>query len=296
MMKNSVKRIVTGITAGLMVMSMPALAASAEPVNPNYVHPGLEENISNDTVVTKDYATGEIYNETVSPISMFSASAELPGYTPEMIDTYQIVGNDDRVQMASYKKIVFVEAKFPDGYNMRGTGVMVDTDIVLTNRHVVYDTKHGGWADLTYVIPGRTGSSYPYGRIQVKKTSVGSLTDDNKDYAVMRLSTAVGSKTGWFGVRKYSSSMVNSNVTISGYPGDKSGYTMWTMKGPITRENSTHYFYNIDTAGGQSGSPIYETGDMCVGIHQGTYGSGNRGIRMNDSFYQLIVDYKNGVK
>lgn len=203
--------------------------------------------------------------------------------------------------MASYRKIVFVRAVYSDGYVHRGTGVMIDNDIVLTNRHIVYnpDTPDGeqrGWADHTYVYPARSSNQNSYGEIKVIKQSIGSTTDQSKDYSVMRLEKSIGDQTGWFGIRKYSSSMINSSVTISGYPGDKTGYTMWTMKGPITGETSTHYFYNIDTTGGQSGSPTYETGDMCIGIHQDIYGSGNRGIRFHDSFYQLIVNYKNGVK
>ena len=59
-------------------------------------------------------------------------------------------------------------------------------------------------------------------------------------------------------------------MTNCGYPGDKPLNTLWITGGEIERHSDLRLFYTNDTAGGQSGSPVYTWyGDYwtVIGVH-----------------------------
>ena len=72
--------------------------------------------------------------------------------------------------------------------------------------------------------------------------------------------------------------LVNQTFFVEGYPGDHPAQ-MWWDGDVVNQQSATRMFYSIDTAPGQSGSPVYHLnsvtpglcGGWCVtGIH--TYG------------------------
>lgn len=97
-----------------------------------------------------------------------------------------------------------------------------------------------------------------------------------------------------FVLKKFESS--DAHVTISGYPGEKN-HTQWSHENDLFTSNFTDLenpllFYDIDTTGGQSGSPIYNARFEVVGVHSngGIKQTGNHGQRLNEVNYNFIVN------
>jgi V8-like Glu-specific endopeptidase len=83
---------------------------------------------------------------------------------------------------------------------------------------------------------------------------------------------------------------------------------MWTMSGGITSVNSTRQWYQIDTFGGQSGSPLYHlfdgsdpgtTPECCYGAGIHTYGTsvspffGNSATRITQAAFNNLTAWRN---
>ncbi len=85
-------------------------------------------------------------------------------------------------------------------------------------------------------------------------------------------------------------------MTITGYPDDKKpARSMWTASGKITSAER-QVFYTISTAGGQSGSPVYEGGceTYCaIAIHASGLAPGhlhtNAGTRITQAAFDNLV-------
>jgi V8-like Glu-specific endopeptidase len=85
---------------------------------------------------------------------------------------------------------------------------------------------------------------------------------------------------------------------LSGYPGDRGGGTeQWYMARRIGSVSARKVFYDIDTAGGQSGSAVYRIADgerRAVGIH--AYGVGaspfNSATRINRPVFDNLQTWK----
>ncbi len=115
----------------------------------------------------------------------------------------------------------------------------------------------------------------------------------------MKLNRPIGYSTGWFGLRWQTASYNGSVNAVRGYPGDKAFGTMWTMSGPIKQSTGNGLCYEMDTIGGQSGSPVFGTStNQAIAIHtMGTGGHGlngcatnyNAATRITQGLYNLIL-------
>ena len=94
------------------------------------------------------------------------------------------------------------------------------------------------------------------------------LADDQYDYAAMKLDCTVGNQTGWFGWWWQTTSLDGQVSKIIGYPGDKAGQ-QWKSKDYVRYTDARRLFYGNDTAGGNSGSPVFRirgaNEPMCAG-------------------------------
>lgn len=75
---------------------------------------------------------------------------------------------------------------------------------------------------------------------------------------------------------------------------------MWTMSGSIGRQSATQLSYAMDTAGGQSGSPVYQNRATCNGpcgmaIHAYA-ATGNRPLNSGTRITKVVFDFINAVK
>lgn len=83
------------------------------------------------------------------------------------------------------------------------SGALIDARHVLTAGHCLFDAASGGWYDRVDVIPGYADLEAPYGIARGTAARSWNGWTQNAawdwDMAVMRLDTAVGNSTGWFG-------------------------------------------------------------------------------------------------
>jgi glutamyl endopeptidase len=224
-----------------------------------------------------------------------------------------IIGADGRTRVNPttafpYRAIAYLVVTFPHSSGSC-TGWFIGPRTVITAGHCVYDTSLNEWATSIKVYPGRNGASAPYGVTTSHHLySVTGWTvneSSNYDYGAIMTNDTKGNTVGWFGYRWQSSNSFPGNFTVSGYPGDKPAGQQWKMSGPITNVGAFRFWYNIDTFGGQSGSPFFQwwTGSGCtsscyygVGIH--TYGTsvapnfGNSATRIRQAVYNNFQTWK----
>ena len=220
----------------------------------------------------------------------------------EFMDAETICGRDDRVRIdptsgIPWRWICQLIITRADGGQSRCTGWFIGPRTVMTSGHCVFSHASGGWARQIEVIPSMNGSLRPFGaQVGTSFRSVRGWTrdrDQNYDYgAIILPNNALGNRVGWFGFASLSNGNLNNLlVNNSGYPGDKPFGTQWFNAGRITKVTDRMLEYMIDTAGGQSGSPIwrYSNGRRhAVSVH-GYGGCPNKAVRINRSVFDNMV-------
>lgn len=168
------------------------------------------------------------------------------------------------------------------------TGTLVGPKHVLTAGHCVSD-GNGNWYSALDFTVGQNGSYKPWGSegwanaMTVSEWHNGA--NWNYDYAMIILDAAPHG--GYESYGKYS----GGTHTVTGYPGDKPFGTMWTDTGSTTSD-SRKIYYTLDTAGGQSGSGIRDSGNTVRGIHAyGVSNGKNSGTKIQNSVYNQIQSW-----
>jgi V8-like Glu-specific endopeptidase len=186
---------------------------------------------------------------------------------------------DNRVPVADttaypYNAIVNIHVTYRNGETAGGSGAMIDATHVLTAAHVIYSKKDGGWPTAIVVVPGQAGVQMPFGSYSAASETIYTdyalhETRNDRDFShdagLITLATPVVPGVGALGqVIRPTAFFRGATLTTSGFPGDLPagsplrGEVMYTATGHSTRANSHLIAYTIPTAGGQSGSPLYE--------------------------------------
>ena len=230
--------------------------------------------------------------------------------TENGISPNSIIGPDERVRVPNtsvypYSAIVELIVEFPYA-TAQCSGWMIGANQVATAGHCLNYAGLGGWATAITAYPGRDGTNAPFGSVAAANWSVPNRwvkrQNPGVDYGVIQLTSSIGNTVGFFGYQYNDRDgfFVGRRVTVSGYPGDKVGAeanTQWKMQGSIDRATERRLFYEIDTYGGQSGSPMYGTwgrrdcSPCGFGIH--TYGVGgswseNSATRITKSVFDFF--------
>jgi glutamyl endopeptidase len=218
-----------------------------------------------------------------------------------------VIGKDDRVKINNttaypWRTICSLRITAADNTSWIGTGWLVGPRTVITAGHCVYMHSHGGWAKKIEVIPGRNGSTMPYGSCTATHfRSVKGWTNKKNithDYGAIILPSncRYGDRVGYFGYANLSFfSLLGLKVNLAGYPGDKPTGTIWFDARQITLVLARRLVYNIDTAGGQSGSPVWRLKDgkrHVVGIHTNGASTGNSATRITKPVFDNIKKWK----
>lgn len=292
----------------------------AENSNDNYTAPVFTD--SDYEYVRKNLLTGEetFYNleERMNMTANENGRANTASYNPglpevTMPSLYEnslipksIVGSDDRIRVNNttsypYSAVCQLSITFPSGNTFVGTAWMYWDNIAITAGHCVFDSGEGGWATSIVVRPGANGSTNPFGTANAQSLDAPVKWTNNEnagfDYGIIVLDSDIGNTTGWFGSH-YGSGLKGKSITITGYPGEYYRQ-MWTMSGTVKRTTTNKVFYDIDTTGGQSGSPVYwysgaTYGYQAIAIH--AYGvsflTTNSGTRITSSVFEHLASYR----
>lgn len=228
-------------------------------------------------------------------------------------DTDSIIGTDSRFRVTPttshpYRAVVLIERNG----NLHCTGWFVSKDTLLTAGHCVHTGGSGGtWYTGLSFKPGSDGGTAPYGTCYSRGTwalngwvNSGST---NYDAAIVKLNCTAGTSTGWFGMWWQSASLDGTFTRVSGYPGDKPKQ-LWMSYDQVRASATEKIYYQNDTVGGMSGSPVwlfrgstapYCTGACAMAIHtNGLYGTGltatnNSGTRITQAKYNTFVSIIN---
>jgi V8-like Glu-specific endopeptidase len=214
-----------------------------------------------------------------------------------------IIGKDNRIVVTNttvnpMKSMTKLYMTFPNGKTYMCSGAMVAAKYTLTAGHCVHSQNDGGWATKVEVIPAMDRSYKPYG--SAFATNLRSYSgwinyrDSNADMALITLDREIGHTTGWLSYASVDT--VNRvNATITGYPGDRdNGWRLYTDSGKISNATATRFAYPIDTAGGQSGRPVYQksaNGSFPIsGVHTNGSANGqtNSGVRIDATKFQSL--------
>ena len=220
---------------------------------------GAESSDENETIIFYDCETGE--TEEVQPGDEQGLS--------RMADkcATNIIGGDDRSPVSNttgspQRNVCFIEVRFPDGFEGRGTGTLVNFDVVLTAGHVIYQPDHGGYAEYIWVVPGMydyvtwpLGTASCNGKIAAPSGWINSH-NYNYDWAVFKLTKSFDTYQ-LYGYYKDNSVEMDRTVVTYGYPCDY-GTRMMTCEGKVL--SATDYTMNInnDTAEGDSGGAVID--------------------------------------
>ncbi len=269
--------------------------------------------------------TAQDDDETASPSnpkeSAFSTeeSGSLTGQQEPLKDAYYasfpeeellsevVIYPDERVRITAtttypWRAIVALRMTAQDGSRWIGSGYLVGPRTVITAGHCVFMHEHGGWAKSIEVIAGLNDASRPYG--SVIATDFRSVTgwtqskNRNNDYGAIILpaNARLGDTVGYFGFAVRDDNYLKANaLNVGGYPGDKGGNQLWWMAQKASSVSARVITYQIDTAGGQSGCPVWvKVGESryAVGIHTNGHSSGNSATRIVQAVYTNIQNWK----
>ena len=247
--------------------------------------------------------TAPVHKEPLRDIG--EASFGPPPPLPETVH-----GVDNRVQITNtaiypWRAHASLLITAADNSQWIGTGWFIGPHTLMTAGHVVYIKNSGvpgrdGWVKNIQAMPGRNGSSLPYG--SATSTNFHSVTgwtssgSELYDYGAIILPTNLGTTVGWFGFGVYSDAdLLNTTGNISGYPGDKPAGTQWYDSHKIASVGPRKVYYDIDTAGGQSGSAVYRIingGRYGFAVHAYGGATTNSGTRIVTPMYNNMVAWK----
>lgn len=215
--------------------------------------------------------------------------------------TQNIHGPDDRVRVTTtqdtpYRMVGRLRMRFPTGES-HCSGSMVSAFHFLTAGHCVFSSGEGGRATVLGVSLGQDRAIRPYGEALASEVHIPTEwlvgEDPNHDWALVALDRRLGTTTGWFSTTTYPTAWFSGGqLNSAGYPGDRgNGIEMYRIAGPSSHatgdstSTAGRVFYagTMDTAGGQSGSGVWDNSRNLVAVH--AYGAAdyNSGTRLNQA-------------
>jgi glutamyl endopeptidase len=218
-----------------------------------------------------------------------------------------VIGNDDRrrvtnVQAFPWRQICALRIMARTGKQYVGTGWLIGRHALATAGHCVFLHREQGWARFIDVILALDGTARPFGAIRATRfRAVDGWVQDKRrdcDYAVIQLDDVhPGDQLGWFEVAaEVDGDLVGTTVNISGYPADlDQAARQYFHARELVNISPEFLLYDIDTYGGQSGSPIWQTVDdrrVAVGVHTTGGFTENSGTRITPAILDNFATWR----
>ena len=240
--------------------------------------------------------------EGLEDIAVASYGPLLPG--PETVH-----GPDDRRRISNtsdypWRVTASLLITARDNSRWIGTGWFIGPNTLITAGHVVYiydpdRPERHGWVNRVEVMPGRNESELPYGMAMSEVFhSVTGWTESGHheyDYGAIKISSNLGDVVGTIGFGVLSrTELLSTRGNLTGYPGDKPRGTMWYDNNRIASVTTRKVYYDIDTAGGQSGAAVYRIKSgkrTAFGIHAYGGASTNSATRITTPVFQNMTNW-----
>ncbi|OZE83857.1 hypothetical protein CH305_05175 [Rhodococcus sp. 15-649-2-2] len=210
--------------------------------------------------------------------------------THPSVSTRTIIGTDDRVRTPSpssfpSRTTAFVVATDAAGQQRSCTGFLYGPRSLATSAHCLL--SESGWNSDFEIFPAVDGGASPFGRCGWVKASVHPQFSADRstrfDLGALQLDCSVGDPIGWL---RPGSSLdplpVGEGLASTGYPLDKFPSFMWTARGSVTSVSEDTVAYDLDTAEGQSGSPVVANSDptTAIAVHSSGFAAFNAGTSL----------------
>lgn len=223
-----------------------------------------------------------------------------------------VIGTDERVRVNETEKypwcaIASLLITAADNSMWIGTGWFISPTTLITAGHCVYIQHNpvparNGWVKKIQVLPGRNADAAPFGGISATTFwTVKGWADqglENYDYAAIMLPAPFSQDLGSFSFGVFvDSDLTNKMVNVPGYPSDKPKGTIWYDNRVIGSMNENKIYYAADTAGGQSGCPVYivdEGQRIAIAIHAYGGNTANSGTRISPEVFTNLESWKEG--
>lgn len=246
-------------------------------------------------------------------VAAFGASAVPTGHKIQGFNDFgvqSIIGPDNRIRVNPTTSFpasatVLITRTVGGVERQHCSGWMYSPRLVLTAGHCVFDGANWYTGQLRFY-PGANGFSYPYGSCTatqlLSNTGWTVSHSPDADYGGAQLNCTIGNTTGWYGSYWQTASLNGTATTVQGYPGDKA-QQQWRSHDFVRDSQPLRLYYDNDTVGGSSGSPVYTnrpagspgcSGQCFLAWHAYGVGGGthNSGARLTQSRFNLIAGWR----
>lgn len=251
-----------------------AVHAEERPSVPSPASPSARTADDRDGGVAYDVESG---TTTVLPPATGPVPMQTPALDPSVPPTdaalRDVIGDDQRRRVRNTRlnpHRAIVRLTFNRGGETSAcSGFLYAPRMVATAGHCMHDDQDG-WSQDVVATPARNGARAPFGTCRARIIYAPREWIEGRgrafDYGAVRLRCPVGKRTGTFGLLRRPAGWTGTQAAVHGYPGERER-TQWGMRGTIRGSVLRELFYDMDTTGGQSGSPVYRPGRKVIAIH-----------------------------
>lgn len=231
----------------------------------------------------------------------------------EVVSPYSIIGADNRYRVSNVRSAPALQVPLilykREGKSYMCSGWLLGPYAVGTAAHCLYNDGFSSDVQVLFGVDGRTAAAgCAADHLSVPTQWRKSRPSHLDDWGVIQLNCNAGQVYGYMGFTVPKTGPGGSGYFVTGYPGDKvtpsAGYSMWEARGAIHWIDARKAWYQIDSAGGQSGGPVWRKENGCgncvSAIHAygvglgGSFNSYNSGTRITDSIRAVLNAYRSG--